>query len=172
MKNQKIAIATIVTAVLILGMDFLFYGIILNSPGAGECCMKEAPDMMWMILGDLFFGLAFVVIYDKTAGNGSKINMGIMHGLWITILCSVAMGFVWYSLMDMEMQATLGDMVYSLVKYCILGVIVAHLVTSSDGSRGKDTGSGEVDPTRTGGGGLRGKDTGSGERGKTTGSGE
>lgn len=163
MKNQKIAIATIVTAVLILAMDWLFYGIILGSPGAGECCMKEAPDMMWMILGNLFFGLAFVVIYDKTAGGGSKMNRGIMHGVWITVLVSVAMGFVWYSLMEMEMQATLGDMVYSLVKYCLLGVIVAYLMPDADGSRGKDTGSGETDPTRTGAGGDRGKTTGSGE---------
>ncbi len=170
MKNQKIAIATVVTAALIFLLDFLFYSVIMDNPGGGECCMKEMPDMVWMILGDLLVALAFVVIYDKTAGGGSKMNRGINHGIWIAVFASLGMGLVWYSVMEMEMQMVISDVIYGFVKYCVLGIVVAYLMpdggargsATHGGDRGKASGSGEMPPP-TGGGGDRGKATGGGE---------
>lgn len=161
MKNQKIAIATIVTTVLIFALDYLFYAVIMDNPGGGECCMKEMPDMVWMILGDLVFALGFVVLYDKTASKNSGITRGILYGIWVAVMVSIAMNMVWYSLMEMEMSMAISDMVYGLVKYSVLGAVVCYLI-------GKTTGDGECPD----GDGERGKATGGGERGKATGSGE
>ncbi len=160
MKNQKIAIATVIATVLIFGMDFLFYKVLLGG-SSGECCMKEMPDFMWMIIGDLLFALAFVVIYDKIPSAASKVMSGINYGIWIAILASVAMNFVWYSVMEMELQSVLMESVYGLVKFSILGVVVALLVTDDGGDRGKATGGGE-----------RGMASEGGDRGKATGGGE
>lgn len=173
MKNQKIAIATVIAAVLIFAMDFLFYAVIMDNPGGGECCMKEMPDMMWMIISDVLLGLGFVVLYSKAAGSGSKISEGINFGIWVAVLVSIAMNIQWHSLSTaISLNMAMMDSAYGIVKFCILGVVVAHLVTIDGGDRGKVSGGGETDSGLTSAGGDRGKATGGGERGKATGSGE
>ena len=162
MKNQKIVIATVVSTIFLFLLDYVYYGMIMGGSDV-ECCMKETPDFMWLIISYVVFSVAFTVIYTKAAGTGSKMSEGVNFGIWAAVLVSVSMGFMWYSLSTtMELTDAFMEMAYGLVKYIVLGVIVAHLVTSSDGSRGKGTGSGETDPTQSGGG-ERGKSTGSGE---------
>jgi hypothetical protein len=128
--------------------------------------MKETPDMMWMIIGDVLLALGFVVLYTKAAGSGSKMSEGINFGIWAAVFVSISMNVMWYSLStNLTMNQVFMESAYGIVKFCLLGVVVAHLVTSdSSGDRGKATGSGESDPTQS--------PTGGGDRGKTTGSGE
>jgi hypothetical protein len=171
MKNQKIAIATIVATILIFVLDFLFYAVLMDNPGGGECCMKEMPDMVWMILGDLVFGLAFVMIYDKTSGK-TGVSSGVTYGIWIAVLTSIAMNMVWYSLMEnMEMSMMIKDMLYGVVKFGIIGAAVGFLLGGSGGDRGNAAMGGDRGKT-SGGGEMESGQTGGGERGKTTGSGE
>ena len=118
----------------------------------------------------VLFSVAFVSIYTKAAGSGSKMSEGVNFGIWTTVLVSLSMGLMWYALSDLStLSETLIDVGFSLVKFVILGVIVAYLVTEN-GERGKATGGGERGKAT--GGGERGKATGGGERGKATGSGE
>ncbi len=171
MKNQKIAIATVITTFLIVGLDFLFYVVLMDNPGGGECCMKEMPDMVHMILGDLLCALAFVVIYDKTASKTSGLSRGIIYGIWFAVFASIGTGLVWYSLMEMEMNMLLMDAVYGVVKYGILGAVVCYFIgkTTGDG----DCGDGSGDRGKASGGGeMEGNRSGEGERGKATGGGE
>jgi hypothetical protein len=165
MKNQKIAIATVVGTILIFLLDYLYYAVLMGSPGMGECCMKESPDMIWMIIADVLLALGFVVLYTKAAGSGSKMSEGINFGIWVAVLLAISMNVMWFSLStSITMNQVFMESAYGIVKYCILGIAVAYLVAdSSSGSRGKASGGGETDSTQSPTGGTRGKATGSGE---------
>ena len=135
MKIQKLLIATVAGTVFLLLMDKVWYTMIMkdsmNMPGA-----RPEPDMMWMVISYVIFALAFVSIYGKWNGGGSKVNSGLNFGLWTGIMIGLGLNLMWYSLSTaMTLTQTLTDGVYSIVKYIILGIIVAFL-TSEGGTRG------------------------------------
>lgn len=162
MNIQKLLVPAAAAFVFLFLIDYLFYGVIMADAMSGASYMRpDGPDYLWLGISYLVFSLGFVTLYTKSAGSGSKMSEGINYGIWITVLVSVAAGFMWYSLSTMmTLSEAIMDMGYSLVKFIILGIIVAHLAGGA-GARGKDSGIGE-----------RGKDSGIGERGKATGSGE
>ncbi len=168
---KKLLIATGVGTILLFALDYIWYGLIMGG-SSGECCMREQPDFLWLIISYIVFSLAFAGIYDRTASKTEAPMRGLNFGIWMGLLVSVSMTIMWYSLStNMDMAGSIKEMVYGMVKYVILGVAVSYLI-------GKTTGDGECPDDRdrgTGkatGGGERGKATGGGERGKATGSGE
>ena len=143
MNVQKLAIGTIAGAVFLLLADMVWYTMIMtesmNMPG-----MRPEPDMMWMIISYVIFALAFVAIYSKWNGGGSKVNSGLNFGLWVGILGGLAMNLMWFSLStNMTLNQALTDSVYTSVKYILLGIVVAYATGMGDGARGKASGGGE-----------------------------
>jgi hypothetical protein len=135
MKIQKLAIATVAGAVFLLLIDMLWYTMIMkdsmNMPG-----MRPEPDMMWMIIGYVIFSLGFVSLYGKWNGGDSKVNSGLNFGLWTGIMIGVGMNLTWYSLSTaMTISQTLTDGAYTIVKYILLGIVVAYLSSDGGGSR-------------------------------------
>lgn len=135
MKIQKLAIATIGGTVLLFLLDWVWYGMIMkdsmNMPGA-----RPEPDFMWLVISYVIFSLAFVTIYSKWNGGGSKVNSGLNFGLWMGILGGLAMNLMWFSLMDvMTLGQSLTDSVYTIIKYILLGIVVAYLSSDSGGDR-------------------------------------
>ncbi|MDZ4748884.1 MAG: hypothetical protein SH808_10375 [Saprospiraceae bacterium] len=149
MKIQKLAIASVVATVFLFLIDWVYYGMLMKDsmdmPTARlDAAGQPAPDMMWLVISYIIFAVAFVTIYSKAAGGGSKVNEGLNFGLWTTLLVSVAMGFMWYALTTMmTLNEALMDMAYSLVKFIILGIIVAYASGIPGSDRGKAQGGGE-----------------------------
>ncbi len=143
MNVQKLAIGTIAGAIFLLLADMVWYTKIMTDsmsmPG-----MRPEPDMMWMIISYVIFALAFTAIYSKWSGGGSKVNSGLNFGLWVGILGGLAMNLMWFSLStNMTLNQALTDSVYTIVKYILLGIIVAYATGMGDGVRGKASGGGE-----------------------------
>lgn len=143
MNFQKLAIGTLAGAAFLFLTDWLWYGIIMkdsmNMPGA-----RPEPDFMWLIISYVIFSLAFVSIYSKWNSGGSKVSSGLNFGLWVGILGGLAMNLMWFSLTTtMTLNQALTDSVYTIVKYILLGIVVAYAYGMGDGVRGKASGGGE-----------------------------
>lgn len=162
---KKLLIATLAGTVLLFALDFVYYGMIMGG-SSGECCMRDEPDFLWLIISYIVFSLAFAGIYDRTASHTGGAMRGVNFGLWMGLLVGVSMTIMWYSLStNMTIGGSIQEMVYSIVKYIILGVAVSYLIPTTTGDGGGDRGIAS-------GGGERGIASGGGERGKATGSGE
>lgn len=135
MKIQKLAIATVVAAVVLLLLDMVWYTMVMkdsmNMPNA-----RPEPDMMWMIISYVISALAFVSIYGKWNGGGSPVNSGLNYGLWMGLLVGLGMNLMWYSLSTMmTLNQVLVDAAYTIVKYIIVGIVVAYIAGSGHGDR-------------------------------------
>lgn len=134
MKIQKLAIATVVAAVVLLLLDMVWYTMVMkdsmNMPNA-----RPEPDMMWMIISYVIFALAFVTIYSKWDGGSSPVNSGLNFGLWTGLMVGLGLNLMWFSLTTMlTLNQVLVDAAYTIVKYIVVGIVVAYL-TSSGGDR-------------------------------------
>ncbi len=143
MNFQKLAIATVVGAVFLLLLDMVWYTMVMtDSMDAPN--MRPEPDMMWMVISYIIFALAFAGIYSKWSGGGSKVNSGLNFGLWMGLLGGLSMNLMWFSLTTMmTINQALTDSVYTIVKYILLGIIVAFVYGMGSGDRGKASGGGE-----------------------------
>jgi hypothetical protein len=135
MKIQKLAIATVVAAVVLLLLDMVWYTMVMkdsmNIPNT-----RPEPDMMWMIISYVIFALSFVTIYSKWDGGSSKVNSGLNFGLWTGLMVGLSMNLMWYSLTTTEtLNQVFVDAAYTIVKYIVVGIVVAYLAGSSHGDR-------------------------------------
>ncbi|MBP7240303.1 MAG: DUF1761 family protein [Saprospiraceae bacterium] len=135
MKIQKLAIATVVAAVVLLLLDMVWYTMVMkdsmNMPN-----QRPEPDMMWMIISYVISALAFVSIYSKWNGGGSPVNSGLNYGLWIGLLIGLGMNLMWYSLSTMmTLNQVLVDAAYTIVKYIVVGIVVAYIAGGGHGDR-------------------------------------
>jgi hypothetical protein len=141
MKIQKLAIATVVGAVFLLLLDMVWYTMVMkdsmNMPNARvDAAGEPAPDMMWMIISYVIFALAFVSIFSKWNGGGSKVNSGLNFGLWTGVMVGLGLNLMWFSLTTMmTLSQVLTDGVYTIVKYILLGIVVAYIAGAGGGDR-------------------------------------
>lgn len=138
MNIQKLLIGTVVSTVFLFLVDWLWYGMIMMDKMTMPADARDQPDFMWLILSYIIFSLAFVYIYMKGVGGDTKLNEGLKYGIWIALLVSVAMGFLWHALTSATpLSERIMEMGYGLVKYILLGIVVAYATGLPGGSRGK-----------------------------------
>lgn len=143
MKIQKLAIAAVAGTVFLFLLDWLWYGMLMKDsmdmPGA-----RPEPDFMWLVISYIVFSVAFASIYGSWSGGSSKVNAGLNFGIWVGLMVGLAMSLMWYSLStSMTLNQSLVDAGYSIVKYILLGIVVAFATDHPGGARGKATGGGD-----------------------------
>lgn len=80
MKLPKLLTGTIVAFLILLATDYLYYGLINDTPTPGAAWGPK-------ILYGLFYSLGFAYIYIKSAAiRGSTIAKGLMVGLGVGVL--------------------------------------------------------------------------------------
>ena len=143
MKIQKLAIAAVVSTVFLWLIDYLWYVVLMADKMTPIPNARPMPDMMILVLSYLIFSVAFVYIYGKGAEEGTKVSQGMKYGIWVTLLVSLSMGLMWYSLTTSPpLSQHLTEAVYGLVKYIILGILVAYLTGIPGGTRDGKGGTG------------------------------
>ena len=80
MKLPKLLTGTIIALLLLLVTDYLYYGLIKDTPTSGSAWGPK-------ILYGLFYSLAFAYIHIKSAAiRGSNLARGLMVGLAVGVL--------------------------------------------------------------------------------------
>ncbi len=128
MKTGKLALAAIVAAVIMFLTDWVWFGMIMKDKLPPLPNARPEMDYMFLALGTLVYGLAFVYIFMQGRGSGSAMGEGARYGFWATLLAWVPMGFVMYGLTTtMTMGQYLTNDVFRLVQMMVMGVVVAYM---------------------------------------------
>ena len=93
--NGKTLLAALGGGLVNFGLGGLFYMVLLASYFAennGAAAVKDTPDMLYIILGCLSYGLLIAVIFDKWAGI-KTIATGAQAGALIGLLTGLAFNF-------------------------------------------------------------------------------
>src|SRR5688572_17467072 len=113
MNFQKLAIATVVGAVLLLLMDMVWYTQIMKD-SMDMPNMRPEPDMLWMIISYIVVAFAFAGIYSKWSGGSGAVNSGLNYGLWIGLFVGLGMNLMWFSLStSMTLNQTIMESAYT-----------------------------------------------------------
>jgi predicted MFS family arabinose efflux permease len=135
MKIQKLAIAALVGTVFLFLVDWVWYGMLMKDSMTMPNARPE-PDMMWLVLSYIVFSVAFASIYGAWNGGSSKVNSGLNFGLWIGLMVGLSMNLMWYSLTTtVTLNQALMDSVYSIVKFILLGILMAYVAGGAHGDR-------------------------------------
>ena len=143
MNTTKLVICTLVGTVFMFLLDYLFYGMLVGPAPDPDAAM---PNFLIMGLGYAIMALFFCLIYARWCGDGSATSEGMRFGVMAAFLIVVGTSILFHGLsasgtMFQEwsnLGNVLRDSVFEVVKFAVLGIIVAHLSGLHSGDRGKD----------------------------------
>ncbi len=137
MKTQKLLICTLVAAVIIFVVDYLFYAVLM-ADFFSSSHMRETPNFGMLILGILVFSFFFCYIYPHGVEGDNQVMQGLRYGVTIALFTVVSFGLIQYAVFDVApFNEYLVDMIYKIVQLGIVGIVVATLVGGgSYGTRG------------------------------------
>ena len=127
MDIKKLAVGGIVGGIIFFLLGWLIYGILLmdfmnSHPGVVSGYSKEAPDMLYLAIGNLLSGLLMAYIFIKA--NINTLMGGLVMAAVVGLLMSASYDCVMYgttSLLSKKMM--LADVLASVVMSAITGAI-------------------------------------------------
>jgi hypothetical protein len=88
--------------------------------------LKDPPDMLFIVLGNLIAAFALSSLYGKWARGVHSFSEGFQFGTWIGIFVGLGIGLLWYGTSElMDMTAHLVEAVLYIVYYGIIGAVIA-----------------------------------------------
>lgn len=88
--------------------------------------LKDPPDMLFIVLGNLIAAFALSSLYGKWARGVHSFSEGFQFGAWIGIFMGLGMGLLWYGIWElMDITAHLVEAVLDIVYYGIIGAVIA-----------------------------------------------
>ena len=131
MFSKSNIISTIVTTIWGFAGGYLLWGIIADPflqehAGSVGSVVKEAPDMIHLVLGCLIQGFAFSTIYSKWANGSFDISGGVNYGVWIGILIGLGGGIINFATTNMtDLVGTLVNGLIYIVFFLVMGILAA-----------------------------------------------
>jgi len=130
MNWKKLLIAWAVVFVLVFGLGFLIHAILLNADYAkvAELFRAEEETIFPAILvANLFFAFAFVLIYAHGVEEKPWLMQGLRYGLWVALLWAVPIFLIDYATQPLPVSLVAKQIIFESVDMLILGVATAAL---------------------------------------------
>lgn len=130
--NKNFAMATLGGTVVLFVLGWVLYGMLLmgffeSNAGTATGVMKEAPDFLWLILGQIVTA-AFLAIVLGWKG-ATDVASGAKAGAIVGFLLSLGYGLTMYATSNISnLTATLVDPFISLVLFGAAGAVVGMLL--------------------------------------------
>lgn len=128
MNTQKFLIASLIGGVVFFLLGYLFYIVLLGSffegHSVGTGYMKDPPDFLFIILGNLADGALLAYIFLKWAGIKTPAT-GAQAGAVIGLLMALAWDLLMYGTSNlMDITGTLADVIVVTIMMAIAGAAV------------------------------------------------
>lgn len=128
MNTQKFLISTLIGGVVLFLLGYLFYAALLASffetHSSGGNYMKNPPDFLFIILGNLADGALLAYIFLKWAGIKTPAT-GAQAGATIGLLMALAWDLLMYGTANlMDITGTLADVIVVTIMMAIAGAAV------------------------------------------------
>lgn len=123
-------VSTLVTALWGYFGGWLIWGMLVDpiltehTSSAASGIMRDAPDMIHLIIGCIIVGFIFSSIYNKWGRDNYGASDGLIYGIWIGLLMGLGEGMVNFAVMDMlDLTGTLINAATYAVFYGIMGLL-------------------------------------------------
>ena len=128
MNIQRRLLAALAVLAITFGLDGLVYGNLLKDYFSSSC-NKPMPDMIWLVLGLLFYAYMFCFMYQKINWSGTRTGSGLRYGIWVFLLMFVPFGLIYYSTSNCaSLNQIMVDLGYRFVATLLIGIIAAHIL--------------------------------------------
>jgi uncharacterized protein with PQ loop repeat len=127
MNIKKLAIGGIVAGILFFLLGWLIYGILLMdfmkaNPGVVGGYDKAAPDMLWLVIGNLLSGFLMAYIFVKA--NVNTLANGFITAAVVGLLMSASYDCMSYGLTNlMSKKMMIADVLAAAVLSGIVGAV-------------------------------------------------
>jgi hypothetical protein len=133
MASNRFVLAALVGGVVVFLAGGLLYGVLTVSffeanQGSAVGVMREAPEILYLVLGQVVLGVLLAVVIDKWARVGGVAN-GLKIGAIVGLLMGLGVDLTMYGVTNMaNLTATLVDPLIQTVQMaCAGGAIGAVL---------------------------------------------
>ncbi len=133
MATNRFVLAALAGGVTVFVMGFLLYGLATASffeanQGTAIGVMREAPDMLFLFLGQLVFGVLLTVVISKWTGVGG-VGPGVQVGATLGFLMGLGFDLTMYGVTNMSnLTATLADPLVLAVQMACGGAVVGTVL--------------------------------------------
>ena len=139
MFSKSNVLATLAGAVTLFLLGFLIWGVAtvdLFEEYVLSDVMKDPPDFVFILLGNLFAAFAMSTLYGKWARGHHSAKEGVAFGIWIGVFVGLGIWFVQYATTTfMNLTGYLIDAVLEIVYYALAGMVIALVYKAT--SKGK-----------------------------------
>ncbi|HXQ97428.1 MAG TPA: hypothetical protein VN774_03210 [Candidatus Limnocylindrales bacterium] len=132
MDMKKTLGAIVASFVVQYGGDYLLHGIILKSSYADTVDLwRSDADMMhrmWvLILAQLIFAIAAVLIYQRGVEKKAWIGQGIRFGILLALVAVIPNNMIWYVVVPMPHQLALHSALGDGILAILVGLVIAGI---------------------------------------------
>lgn len=129
MFSKSNILATLAGTVTLFLLGFLIWGVamddLFDQYVIGNS-VKEHPDFIFILLGNLFSAFAMSTLYGKWARGSHGAKQGAEFGVWVGVFVGFGLWFVQYATTNiMSLTGYLIDAALEIVYYAIAGVVIA-----------------------------------------------
>ena len=127
MNIKKLAIGGIVAGILFFFLGWLIYGILLMdfmkaNPGVVGGYDKAAPDMLWLVIGNMLSG--FLMAYIFVRANVNTLANGLITAAVVGLLMSASYDCMNYGLTNLlSKKMMIADVLAAVVLSGIVGAV-------------------------------------------------
>lgn len=132
MNTKKFFLGTLGGGVAYFILGYLIYVVILGSyfesHSSATSLVKDPPDFLFLIIGNLAYGALLAYIFEKWA-TISTAQTGLQAGAVIGLLVGLTWDLITYATMDgLDITATLLDVVVMVVVSALVGAVVGWIL--------------------------------------------
>lgn len=131
MLNKRSIIATVVVVIFIFVYEFLVHGMALSGVYEGLASVWRSnaemeAKMPWMMVGQVLFGIMFVVLFHCSKCRGS-VSQGACFGLIVGLFLSSGM-FGWYAVLPITLNLMVLWIITGVIECVLMGVILSLML--------------------------------------------
>lgn len=126
MDAKKFLLAFLVALIVMFAFSTLWYTVIMKGFYADNFAdiQRAEFNMVWIIVGYVFYALLLAYIYPKGYQGGGPMNEGLKFGVLMGLLIAVPMGFVNQGVWKITLNGTIVEMIYQIVEKSIAGLTI------------------------------------------------
>ncbi|MEE8487730.1 MAG: hypothetical protein V3S56_06140 [Gemmatimonadota bacterium] len=142
MDMKRLMTGTIVGGILLFGLGYLFYEVLLAeffgaNAGSATGVWRETPIFWALLVGELMMAALVTMALDKTGATstaaGAKVGAILGFMVWFSV------DFIHYGLTNLSnLTATIADPVVEIVRVGIVGAVIAMVLAKTAGSSSTD----------------------------------
>lgn len=127
----RVAIAALVGSVVMFGLGFLIYGVLLDSYMRGSMtpeaakAMKEMPNLVGLFISNLAFSWMYAFVFERWAGIKTFVS-GLIAGILIVV--PIAIGFDLNMFSTMNLTSGFTPIIVDVLAVTVLSAISAGVI--------------------------------------------